>query len=82
MREAGRLEESCIVHATFPAQEKKYLVLVRYLLEQFEPGREYSEREVNEILGRFHEDTARVRRSFIDYGYMERDPAGARYRRT
>lgn len=66
----------------FPAQEKKYLVLVRYLLEQFENGREYSEKEVNEILGRFHEDTARVRRSFIDYGYMDREPGGGRYWRS
>ena len=63
----------------FPAQEKKYLVLVRHLLERFEHDREYSEAEVNEILGHFHEDTARVRRSFIDYGYMEREPGGGRY---
>ena len=66
----------------FPAQEKKYLVVVRHLLEVFEHGREYSEPEVNEILSRYHEDTARLRRSFIDYVLMERIAGGARYCRT
>jgi predicted transcriptional regulator len=66
----------------FPAQEKKYLVVVRHLLEAFEHGREYSELEVNEILGHYHEDTARVRRSLIDFGYMQRVAGGASYWRS
>jgi biotin operon repressor len=66
----------------FPAQEKKYLVLVRYALDAFEPGVEYGEREVNERLQRFHDDTARLRRSFVDYGFMRRDRDGGRYWRV
>lgn len=66
----------------FPAQEKKYLVLVRYALEAFEAGVEYGEREVNERLQRFHDDTARLRRSFVDYGLMRRDRDGGRYWRV
>lgn len=63
----------------FPAQEKKYLVLVRYAARSFEPGRRYGEREVNDILGRLHEDTARLRRDLVGYGFMEREGGGGDY---
>src|SRR5947209_5515500 len=36
-----------------PAQQKKLLVVLRHLLEQFEPGPAYPEKQVNEILARF-----------------------------
>ena len=38
-----------------PRQWKKREVILRYLLEQFEPDRRYTEREVNEIISRTHE---------------------------
>jgi biotin operon repressor len=66
----------------FPVQQKKYLVLVRHALAVFESGVEYSEKEVNERLARFHDDTARLRRSFIDLGYMVRRRDGSGYRRV
>ena len=56
----------------FPAQEKKFLVLVRYALQVFEPGVRYTEKQVNELLRRYHPDTALLRRSMVDYGYMKR----------
>lgn len=56
----------------FPAQEKKFLVLVRYTLQVFEPGVRYTEKQVNELLRRYHSDTAQLRRSMVDYGYMKR----------
>lgn len=63
----------------FPAQAKKALVLVRHALRAFEPGVRYSEREVGEILGRFTDDTARVRRAFVDHGLMQRTRDGSAY---
>jgi hypothetical protein len=63
----------------FPSQQKKYLVLVRYALQAFEPGRRYSEKEVNARLERLSEDTARLRRSFIDFGFMRREADGSAY---
>src|SRR3954451_21516380 len=45
-----------------PAQETKRLVVLEYLAQQFEPGRRYSEKMVNLVLGRFHADTAALRR--------------------
>jgi len=56
----------------FPAQEKKFLVLVRYALQVFEPGVRYTEKQVNELLRRYHPDTALLRRSMVDYGYVKR----------
>lgn len=66
----------------FPAQAKKALVLVRYALRAFEPGVRYSEHEVGEILARFTDDTARVRRAFVDHGLMRRTRDGSAYWRT
>jgi hypothetical protein len=63
----------------FPTQRKKYLVLVRHTLQAFEPGVHYSEAEMNERLERFHDDTARLRRSLVDFGFMGRDRDGGRY---
>jgi hypothetical protein len=62
-----------------PAQDKKLLVILRYLRDQFEPGRDYSEKEVNEIIARFHPDTASLRRAMIDCGLMKREAAGGKY---
>ena len=66
----------------FPAQEKKYQVLLRYVLGSFEPGVRYSEKQVNEILLRFNEDTASLRRGMIEYNLMEREGGGGAYWRT
>jgi predicted transcriptional regulator len=63
----------------FPAQEKKYLVLLRHAVKAFEPGVRYSEKQVNEILSTFHPDTARLRRSLVDYGLMAREGGGRDY---
>jgi predicted transcriptional regulator len=55
-----------------PRQWKKRDVVVRYILEKFEPGRRYSEAEVNEIIGRTYEDYATLRRELIESRYMAR----------
>jgi DNA-binding HxlR family transcriptional regulator len=56
-----------------PAQRKKRVIILRHLLTRFTPGREYSEREVNEILKGANEDFATLRRELVDYGFMTRD---------
>src|SRR5512137_1290154 len=45
-----------------PAQRKKREVVLRHILKEFQPGIQYTESQVNEILARFHEDTATLRR--------------------
>jgi predicted transcriptional regulator len=73
-------ENGCIT--AFPAQEKKYLVLLRYVLQSFEMGVRYTEKQVNEILSRYNEDTAQFRRYLVDYGMMGREGGGGDYWRV
>ncbi len=58
--------------ATIPAARKQRVIVLQFLLEQFDPAREYPEREVNELLGSFNEDFATLRRELVDYGYLVR----------
>ena len=66
----------------FPAQQKKYVVLLRHVLGTFRPGVRYPEREVNARLVRFHADTARLRRSLVEHGLMAREGGGGDYWRV
>ena len=56
-----------------PAQLKKRIIVLEKIVQEFEPEREYPEREVNGILLDFHEDVATLRRGLISQGLMERD---------
>ncbi len=67
---------------SLPAQEKKFIVLLHYVLDSFESGIRYTEKQVNEILLRFNADTASLRRGLIEYHLMERESGGAAYWRT
>jgi DNA-binding MarR family transcriptional regulator len=48
-----------------PASRKKREIVLRWLANRFEPGVRYSERQVNEILKRYHPDSATLRRELI-----------------
>ncbi len=62
---------------------KKLLVILRYVIQAVEYGRPVIQRkELNEVLSRFHEDTAFMRRSFIEYHMMERESNGSAYWRV
>lgn len=56
----------------FSPKEKKKIVILRKISEQFERNRRYSEKEVNGILKEIFEDFATIRRYLIEYGFMER----------
>jgi hypothetical protein len=55
-----------------PARRGKRLVVLRWLVEDFQPGVRYPEAEVNGILGRRHSDFATVRRHLVDEDLMQR----------
>ena len=55
-----------------PMQRSKRLVLLDLLAQEFEPGRRYSEKMVNLMLGRWHQDTAAWRRYLVDEGFLDR----------
>ncbi len=56
-----------------PGQLKKIKAILLYILPEFEEGKRYPEKEVNQILERYHEDYAQLRRSMIDTGLMKRE---------
>lgn len=64
---------------TIPAQRKKLEAVLHYVVKAFEPDIHYSEKQVNEILSRFHEDTATLRRELVGYGLMGREGGGGGY---
>lgn len=66
----------------FPKQQKKLLVLLRHVLEAFEPGQRYPEREVNARLARYSDDTATLRRGLVEHGLMQREGGGGAYWRS
>jgi predicted transcriptional regulator len=63
----------------FPVQRKKEEAILRYIVQVFEPNQHYSEKQVNEVLSRFNEDTARLRRNLVDFGLMAREGGGRDY---
>ncbi len=62
-----------------PMQRAKRLVVLELLAQEFEPGRRYSEKMVNLILGKWHADTAALRRYLVDEEYLSRE-AGVYWR--
>jgi hypothetical protein len=56
-----------------PVQRKKRLAVLRWLVEDFQPGRRYDEADVNRIIARRHPDFATLRRYLVDEEMMQRE---------
>lgn len=56
-----------------PASHKKRQVILRWLVEFFEPDVVYAEKEINEEIKRHHWDCATLRREFIAFKLMSRE---------
>ena len=67
---------------TLPSQRKKLEAILRYVVKAFDAGKRYSEKQVNEILGRYHDDTATLRRELVGFGLMQREGGGGEYWRV
>ncbi|GAA5526631.1 metalloregulator ArsR/SmtB family transcription factor [Herpetosiphon gulosus] len=65
---------------TWPSKHIDRIPILAYFAAQFELGREYSEREINEVLKpHTGSDVANLRRYLIDVKLFERDGTGSRY---
>jgi biotin operon repressor len=67
---------------TIPAQRKKLGAVLRHVVRAFDPEKRYPEKKVNEILARYHSDTASLRRELVAEKLMEREGGGGEYWRT
>ena len=56
-----------------PAARNKRLVVLDWLAQAFEPGRRYSEAQINLILGQRYADTAALRRYLVDEELLSRE---------
>jgi hypothetical protein len=57
----------------FPTYPDKYRIVLEYVVQAFEVGRTYPESEVNEVLHRFHDDHAALRRGLVDARLLTRE---------
>ena len=84
--DAARTEQERLVGRLFtdgriervPARRKARAAVLLEVVSRFEPGREYGEAEVNQVLLGVHEDFAYLRRELVNYRYLEREDG--RYR--
>jgi predicted transcriptional regulator len=67
---------------TVPSQRKKLEAILRYVVQAFDMEKRYSEKQVNEILARYHADTATLRRELVGFGLMQREGGGGEYWRV
>lgn len=63
-----------------PVQRKKKQICYEQIAAHFEPGKVYSEKEVNAIIGPIHEDYCTIRRDMISEGILHR--SGSEYVRV
>ena len=57
----------------FSAKEKKKVVILKRIVQEFEPGRRYTEGEVNALLKEIYFDFATLRRYLVEYGWISRE---------
>lgn len=65
-----------------PTNKRKLDVILRYLVEQFDVGRNYTEKEVNQVISVLNEDVSGLRRDLISVGYLARKRDGSAYWRV
>ena len=72
--DAGRI-------AQFPAKRIKQLEVLKYLASKLEPGRVYTQDEVDAVILDWHTfgDHCLLRRDMCDARLLERDKAGTQY---
>jgi len=58
---------------SIPTQRKKERIILEEIAKAFEPGRTYTEREVNIIIADFHDDFCTIRRDMIGEKIMARE---------
>jgi len=63
----------------FPAKEKKKIIIMQKIMNDFTANTIYSENEINAALKRYYEDFVSVRRCLVQYGFLDRNVDGTEY---
>ena len=56
-----------------PAKQSKKIAVLKIIASSLEPNRRYSEKELNQLIARFNDDTAAIRRHMIEFKILERN---------
>ncbi len=73
-------ENNQLLIKDFPSKEKKKIIILQHIAQEFDNNKEYNEKQVNEVLMQFFDDYVTVRRYMIEYGFMERNKDCSVYR--
>jgi hypothetical protein len=63
----------------FPPKEKKKAILLDYFAKLFEINKDYTEKEINQIIRQVYDDFVTIRRYLVDYEYLDRLTDGSKY---
>jgi hypothetical protein len=58
---------------SIPVKLSKKLAVLCRIASELSPDTKYPEKQLNEIIAKYHPDTAALRRYMIEYGILERD---------
>ena len=58
---------------SIPVKLNKKLAVLRHIAAELSPDAKYPEKQLNEIIAKFHPDTAALRRYMIEYRILERN---------
>ena len=58
---------------SIPVKPAKKIAVLTHIAQELSPTTKYSEKELNLIIAKYHDDTAAIRRHMIEYGILERD---------
>ena len=64
---------------SFPAKEKNKLIILQKIIQDFEVNKQFSEKEVNDMLKRYYSDFVSIRRYLVEYGFLDRSSNGMYY---
>jgi len=64
---------------SYPAKEKKKIIVLGEIVKNFSTGRIYTEKEINRVLKRIFEDYATIRRALVEYGFIDRSNDCTKY---
>lgn len=58
---------------SIPVQRKKRMIVLEQIVQAFEPGRIYPEKEVNLLIAEYHDDFCQIRRDMVDERLLTRE---------
>lgn len=63
----------------FPLKQKQKLIVLREIVKQLERQKDYTEKQLNEVIKNIYEDYVMIRRYLIEYGFLDRKVDGSLY---